>query len=117
MAGSADVRITVLRRALHADVVSPYAESAVQPCERFREGQVFISREVGMPEGFCPWAWADVHKYVLVVARGGNHDGRRPGTNVACCSDGRRPVIFAIERIGLAPDPEAQPEEGAGDAD
>ncbi len=99
MAVNADVRITVLRCSLQADVAGPYAEGALRPCERLTEGQVLISTGANMPEGFCTWAWADVHKYVLVVARGGNHDGRRPGTNVACCSAGYRPVIFAIERI------------------
>lgn len=96
---NADVRITVLERTLYPDVVARYAEGAWQPCDRFAEGQAFISKGANMPDGFCSWAWADIHKYVLVVARGGNHDGRRSGTNVACCSDGYRPVIFAIERL------------------
>ncbi len=99
MAMNADVCITVLARTLHPEVVAQYGEGEWRPCERLTEGQVFISRGANMPEGFCTWAWADIQKYVVVVARGGNHDGRRPGTNVACCSDGYRPVIFAIERL------------------
>src|SRR5574340_761913 len=102
MPATADVRITVLKRNLYPEFAAQYAEGEWQPCDRFTDGQVFISRGADMPEGFCTWAWADIHKYVLVVARGGNHDGRRPGTNSGCCSDGRRPVIFAIERIELA---------------
>jgi uncharacterized repeat protein (TIGR04076 family) len=102
MATNADVRITVLKRTFNPDAVARYGEGTWAPCERLSEGQVFISTGANMPDGFCPWAWADIHKYVLVVARGGNHDGRRPGTNVACCSDGYRPVIFAIERIAPA---------------
>ena len=99
VAVDADVRITVLRRTLNRQAVARYGEGTWEPCERLSERQVFISSGANMPEGFCSWAWADIQKYVLVVARGGNHDGRRPGTNVACCSDGYRPVIFAIERI------------------
>jgi uncharacterized repeat protein (TIGR04076 family) len=99
MAVNADVKITVLNCAVHPEVAESYAAGPVEPCARFRAGQVFTSRGANMPDGFCTWAWADIQKYVLVVARGGNHDGRRPGTNVACCSDGYRPVIFAIERV------------------
>jgi uncharacterized repeat protein (TIGR04076 family) len=52
-----------------------------------------------MPEGFCSWAWADVQKYVLTLARGGNFLGVKPGRFITCCTDGFRPVVFQLERI------------------
>jgi uncharacterized repeat protein (TIGR04076 family) len=96
---NADVKITVLKRTLNADAVAQYGEGAWAPCERLTEGQVFISTGANMPDGFCSWAWADIQKYVLTLARGGNFVGSRPGVTVACCTDGYRPVLFAIERV------------------
>jgi uncharacterized repeat protein (TIGR04076 family) len=52
-----------------------------------------------MPEGFSDWAWADMQKYVMVLARGGNMLGVKPGTFVTNCSDGFRPVFYLLERI------------------
>jgi uncharacterized repeat protein (TIGR04076 family) len=96
---NADVKITVLKRTLNADAVAQYGEGTWAPCERLTEGRVFVSRGANMPDGFCSWAWADIQKYVLTLARGGNFVGSRPGVTVACCTDGYRPVLFAIERI------------------
>ncbi len=52
-----------------------------------------------MPDGFCSWAWTDIQKYVLTLARGGNMIGSKPGMTVACCSDGYRPVVFLLRRV------------------
>lgn len=96
---NAKVRITVLRRTQNADFLRQYAQSLWEPCERMRDGQVFISEGANMPAGFCSWAWADIQKYVLTLARGGNFFGVKPGTFVSNCTDGFRPVFFCIERI------------------
>jgi len=52
-----------------------------------------------MPEGFCHWAWCDVQRHILTLARGGNLLGPRAGRFATCCSDRFRPVIFALERL------------------
>ncbi len=96
---NADVKITVLRRTQNKDFLKDYAESIWEPCERLAEGQKFISQSVNMPEGFCPWAWADIQKYVMTLSRGGNFCDTKPGTFVTCCTDGYRPVFFKAERI------------------
>ena len=95
----AAVGITVVRRLLHDDLLREHAESNWGPCERFKEGERFVSQRVNMPEGFCSWAWADIQKYVMTLARGGNFIGVRPGRYVTCCTDGFRPVVFKLERI------------------
>ena len=95
----AKVRITVLKRTQNLDYLTAYATSVWEPCERLQEGQQFVSEHVNMPEGFCSWAWADIQKYAIVLARGGNFLGVRPGTFVTCCTDGFRPVIFKLERV------------------
>ena len=47
-----------------------------------------------MPDGFPGWAWTDIQKSVMVLARGGNMLGVQPGKFVSCCTDGFRPVFF-----------------------
>jgi len=95
---NADVTITVLRRTVNKDFLQDYADSLWEPCELFAEGQEFISRGLAMPEGFCSWAWCDVHKAVMTLARGGNFLGVPPGVFVTCCTDGYRPVFFRLKR-------------------
>ena len=96
---NADVKITVLRRSQNAEYLREYADDIWEPCERLAEEQQFISSGANMPDGFCSWAWCDIQKYVLTLARGGNFRGVRPGTYISCCTDGYRPVFFLIERI------------------
>ena len=97
----ADVKITVRKRLFLEDVVEEYAEGDWAPCDRLTEGQEFVvyGKELEMPAGFCSWAWADIFKQVLTLARGGNFLGTKPGTFVTCCTDGFRPVVFLLERI------------------
>jgi uncharacterized repeat protein (TIGR04076 family) len=96
---NARVRITVLRRSQNLDFLEAYADEVWEPCERLIEGRSFISHGANIPIGFCSWAWADIQKYVLVLARGGNFRGVKEGTFVTCCTDGFRPVFFAVERM------------------
>ena len=95
----ASVKITVLRRLHHKDLLEQHAESAWAPCERLREGQEFVTDDMNMPAGFCSWAWCDIQKYVLTLARGGDFVGVKPGIFVTCCTDGFRPVVFLLERV------------------
>jgi uncharacterized repeat protein (TIGR04076 family) len=95
----AKIKITVLRRTRHEDLLARYATHIWEPRERLSEGQEFVAEGANMPLGFCSWAWCDIQKYVLTLARGGDFIGSRPGVTVACCSDGFRPVIFKLERL------------------
>ena len=95
----AKVKITVLRRLLHQDLIEQYSDQSWQRCERLTEGQEFVAEGVNMPEGFCSWAWADIQKYAMTLARGGDFLGFKPGVFVTCCSDGMRSVIFELRRI------------------
>lgn len=106
----ADCRITVLKRTLNADLAAEYIQSTVGPCESFVEGQEFLSSALGKPDGFCAWAWDDIYKTVVALARGGNFaqdifDGwmKDEQAMVTCCTDGIRPVIFKVERISEIP--------------
>ncbi len=96
------VRITVLKKTFNQDFVDAYTEGVDwKPegcCHAFEVGQEFFT-DGPMPEGFNNWAWADIQKYVLVLARGGNMVGVKPGTFITSCSDGFRPVFYLLERI------------------
>jgi uncharacterized repeat protein (TIGR04076 family) len=97
------VRITVIKKTHNTDFIELYAEkgldwTAKNCCHSFEEGQEFIT-DGHMPEGFSDWAWADMQKYVMVLARGGDMLGVKPGTYVTSCSDGFRPVFYLLERI------------------
>ena len=91
------VKITVLRKLFHKDLVEQYTDTGNwTPCSHFEVGQEFVVPETTpwqMPEGFCGWAWADMQKMVWGMARGG------PNLFVTCCTDGYRPVVFLLEKI------------------
>ncbi len=98
-------RITVLRRTLNADLAEEYCREDVTPCKSWREGQEFVTN-FGKPQGFCDWAWNDIHKYVAALLAGGSFAGsifngwmKDEATMIACCTDGIRPVIFKLQRI------------------
>lgn len=96
---NADVKITVLRRSVNEDFLREYAKSIWEACDMFTDGQEFICDGIKIPEGFCGWAWADLHQFVLTLARGGNFVGVKPGVFISNCTDGFRPVSFKLERI------------------
>lgn len=62
-------------------------------CEVFELNQEFILENFwAVPEGFCQWAWADIRPFIQQV-----YFGREVAAG--CCTDGKRPVTFKIERI------------------
>jgi uncharacterized repeat protein (TIGR04076 family) len=97
------LKITVLRTMSNADFAAEYCESAdVTPCTAFKEGQEFVlDSPMDCPEGFCGWAWEDLHKGVLTLMKGGSFKGwmKDDKTLISCCTDGIRPVVFKLERI------------------
>jgi len=80
-------------------------ERAPVPCRLFEDGQEFIlTHWDGPPDGFCTWAWADIHKEIMLILSGGDHFGyESPGVVIACCTDAFKPVVFKIERIEAEP--------------
>lgn len=93
-----DIRITVLKKVFHEDIIQKYAENSNswEPCKKFSVGSTFLvsgDAPWDKPMNFCGWAWADIQKMVWGMARGG------PDHFVTCCTDGYRPVLFLIERV------------------
>ena len=92
------VKITVMKKLYHADMVAAYAAKPENwsECTHFAVGDEYITdlnEPWKMPEGFCGWAWADIQKTVYGMARGGQD------VFVTCCTDGYRPVVFKLEKI------------------
>ena len=53
-----------------------------------------------MPAGFCPWAWADIHREIIsVMFHAEFPNSKKPGCIIASCTDGLRPVIFKVESL------------------
>jgi uncharacterized repeat protein (TIGR04076 family) len=96
-------KITVLKKMYNRDLVDEYSlpHANQTPCTRFEEGQEFVLNGIGRPAGFCDWAWNDIHKVYVALAHGGSFAPwmRDGNTNVVCCTDGLKPVVFKLERI------------------
>jgi len=99
------VKITVVKRLdardIHRDG-DPGCSTNVGPvCEFFAEGQEFVTDLSSVPEGFCPFAFVDISRYLSGLRAGADYPWmNEKGTALACCTDGFRPVIFRLERIG-----------------
>ena len=99
-------KITVVKKAYYDDVVKEYSNYGPEhgPCPMFEEGQSFISG-MDIPEGFCSWAWDDIHKLVFAALGGADFNAivpdctKNPQQGIACCTDGFRPVTFLIETV------------------
>ena len=95
-------RITVVKITVNQDLVDDYLDVSDEfvPCEVFQFGQEFIVEQTfKMPEGFCPWAWADLRGAILSVATGADKPWmKQRGADIAGCTDWFRPVYFLIER-------------------
>ena len=102
------VKITVIEKALHADLAAKLRNADLKPCDSLELGQKFIAG-LNMPDGFCAWAWQDIYRMVLALQTGGSFNRglftgwmREDNTAVACCTDGFRPVSFLMERVESA---------------
>ncbi|UCH58078.1 MAG: TIGR04076 family protein [Candidatus Bathyarchaeota archaeon] len=96
-----DVRIKVIKKLETDEVFEEYAgENARPSCPALNVGDEFVSRNMGMPEGFCSWAWADIHRDVVHLSMGGEFSWiKGEGRMVSCCTDGLRPVLFELKRL------------------
>jgi uncharacterized repeat protein (TIGR04076 family) len=69
-------------------------------CPRLKEGQEFVFDPGQFPEGFCPWAYADIQRDITHIRMGGSFPWiKEKNAILSCCTDGARPVIFKIEMI------------------
>lgn len=103
----AKVRIKVMKTAAHMDLIADHVDTDAfpqdgGPCPMWTIGQEFLIEGswAERPEGFCDWAWSDIQRDVTMILLGADLPWlKTPGTAIACCTDGLRPVTFKIERV------------------
>ena len=96
-----NARVTVIKKAFNKDVIDKYVPehgASAMVCPVFEEGQTFDVKGPfpSRPDGFCDWAWVDIHRNVAMACMGATLP---PGCAFPCCSDGLRPVTFRVEPI------------------
>ena len=97
-------KITVVKRTINQDLINEYLSETRETfgkCQVYQDGQEIIIENFPLkPDGFCDWAWADIHRDVVMVMFGGSYPWiQEPRTAITCCTDGLRPVIFKVEMI------------------
>ena len=96
------VRITVMRKVCHTDLIEQYENPIEHACD-LMEGQKFVANGWQKPEGFCDSAWDTVSPFVLALAHGGEnfYDGwmKNRKSAMISCNDGFRPVSFLLEAL------------------
>jgi uncharacterized repeat protein (TIGR04076 family) len=101
------VKITVLKRTFNREIADEYLGMNAGPCDLNKAGDVFISENGIKPEGFCDWAWNDMHKVVTTLVCGGtfNKHGyfkdwmNRDHMLIVSCTDGIRPLNKKLVEI------------------
>ena len=97
-------KITVVKRSINQDLIDAYVSETREnfgKCQVYDDGHEIIIENFPLkPDGFCDWAWADIHRDVVAVMFGGSYPWiQEPRTAITCCTDGLRPVIFKVEMI------------------
>ena len=101
-----DIKVTVIKRVdpeYIFDGIVPLAPNGEKyaKCSVFEKDQEFIfTKDNTRPKGFCPWAFENIFRDVSILMFGGDfYPWTKKGTQITCCNDGIRPVIFKLERI------------------
>lgn len=97
-----DVKITVMTRAEHHDLIEKYENPIEHACE-MEIGKVYVSHDAQKPDGLCNEAWKSMVEFVTELANGGGdfYGGwmKDPHSAMISCNDGFRPVSFLIETV------------------
>jgi uncharacterized repeat protein (TIGR04076 family) len=96
------IKITVVRCFSKKEIfeqVPNELEFIPSPCGIHKEGQEFIVDGERPPEGFCGWAFNDIYRDIIHLQRGGNYPWAEQGVSYNSCTDGRKTVVFKIERL------------------
>jgi len=99
--GPPEVELTVLRVFKPEEVFpEPVTPTRKDPCSIFQEGDTYTYHGFEQPDGFCPIAWQTLLPYAMTLYKGGDFTSwyGEEGVAIICCPDGRRPVVFRLER-------------------
>ncbi|MBR1761630.1 MAG: TIGR04076 family protein [Schwartzia sp.] len=96
------VRITVMRKVCHRDLIDAYENPIEHACE-MEEGQSFTANGWRRPEGLCESAWDILSPFVMALSHGAAdfYDGwmKNKKSAMLSCNDGFRPVSFLVEAM------------------
>ena len=96
------VRITVIRKVRHDDLIEKYENPLEHECD-VSEGEIYIADGWQKPEGFCESAWQSLSPFVMALSYGAEdfYDGwmKNKKSAMISCNDGFRPVSFLVEVI------------------
>ncbi|GAG28898.1 unnamed protein product [marine sediment metagenome] len=100
----AAVKITVIRsftkEEIFGDDVPDELAVFETPCKVHTPGQEYVLERPDCPDGFCSWAFRDIYRDLIHLARGGDYPWiGASGTSYSSCTDGRKTVVFKLERI------------------
>ena len=102
------VRITVMRKVCHQDLMALYENPMEHACD-MQEGEVFIANGWEKPERMCESAWQSMSPFVMALAHGASHFYgnwmKNPKSAMISCNDGFRPVSFLLEALEEDADP------------
>jgi uncharacterized repeat protein (TIGR04076 family) len=98
------VKITVVRgfskEEIFGDDVPEELRDFEAPCKTHYPGQEYVIEGTECPEGFCTWAFRDIYRDIVHLTRGGDFPWvGKLGVMYSSCTDGRKTVVFKLERI------------------
>ena len=95
-------RITVMKRAVHDDLMELYELPLENACD-MKIGDVFIANGWKKPDGFCNSTWDSVSPFVLALSSGSENIFdewmKNKKSAMVSCNDGFRPVSFYVEAL------------------
>lgn len=97
------VKITVVKTFSKEDVFGDNVPKSMSPtgaCPRHSVGQEYIIESDNCPPDFCGWAFRDLFRDYNHLRKHGNFPWvDKDGVMFSSCTDGRKPVVFKLERI------------------
>jgi uncharacterized repeat protein (TIGR04076 family) len=97
------VKVTVLKTFTKQDVFGddiPKSLNGRGSCPRHNEGEEFILEGDNCPPEFCGWAFNDIFRDYNHLRKNGDYPWMgEKGVTFSSCTDGRKPVVFKLERI------------------
>ena len=94
------IRITVLRKVCHRDLIERYENPIEHACD-MQEGEVFIAEGWQRPEGLCESAWQTLSPWFMARVLGATdfYDVwmMNPASGMLSCNAGFRPMSFLVE--------------------
>ena len=96
------VKITVMKKARHDDLIDVYENPLDEEC-CVEVGEVYIANGWCKPDNFCESAWTSLSPFVMALANGASdlYDGwmKDKKSAMISCNDGFRPVSFLLETL------------------